>query len=202
MIRLLDIKREIEVRSLERLYSMLDFNSEFVEKKEFEKYKTSRFKDKKMVVITCMDSRLTELLPRALNIKDGNSKIIKDAGAIVLHPFGSVMRSVIVAIYELNADEVFVVGHHDCGMSCIDPGETINKMKENGISSEIIDTLESSGINLQKWLHGFDSVEDSVKGSVHTVKNHPLLPRNIPVHGLVIDPETGKLDLIIDGYKQ
>lgn len=186
---------------MDRLYDMLQFNSEFVEKKEFEKYRTSRFKDRKMVVITCMDARLTELLPRALNIKDGNSKIIKDAGAIVLHPFGSVMRSVIVAVYELNADEVFVVGHHDCGMSCIDPGETINKMKENGISSDTLDTLESSGINLQQWLHGFDSVEDSVKGSVQTVKNHPLLPKNIPVHGLVIDPETGKLDLIVDGYK-
>ncbi|NOV01204.1 beta-class carbonic anhydrase [Paenibacillus planticolens] len=186
---------------MDRLYDMLHFNSEFVEKKEYEKYKASRFKDKKMVVVSCMDARLTDLLPRALNIKDGNSKVIKDAGAIVLHPFGSVMRSIIVAVYELNADEVFVVGHHDCGMGCIDPGETINKMKEKGISSETIDTLESSGINLQQWLHGFDSVEDSVKGSVQTIKNHPLLPRNIPVHGLVIDPETGKLDLIVDGYK-
>ncbi|SDP28375.1 carbonic anhydrase, partial [Paenibacillus sp. yr247] len=67
---------------MDRLYDMLHFNSEFVEKKEFEKYKASRFKDRKMVVVTCMDSRLTDLLPRALNIKDGNSKIIKDAGAI------------------------------------------------------------------------------------------------------------------------
>ena len=34
---------------------------------------------------------------------DGDAKIIKNAGAIVAHPFGSVMRSVIVALYELNA---------------------------------------------------------------------------------------------------
>jgi carbonic anhydrase len=190
------------VIGLDRLYDILSYNSDFVEKKEFEKYKAARFKDRKMVVVTCMDARLTELLPRALNVKEGNAKIIKDAGAIVLHPFGSVMRSIIVAVYELNADEVFVVGHHDCGMSCIDPNETINKMKEKGISSETIDTLENAGINLQQWLHGFDSVEESVKASVQTVKNHPLLPNNIPVHGLVINPETGKLDLIVDGYKQ
>lgn len=187
---------------MDRLYEILSFNSEFVEKKEFQKYQAARFKERKMVVVTCMDARLTDLLPRALNVKDGNAKIIKDAGAIVLHPFGSVMRSIIVAVYELNADEVFVVGHYDCGMSCIDPGETMNKMKEKGISSETIDTLAHAGINLQQWLHGFDSVEDSVKESVQTVKNHPLLPKNIPVHGLVIDPETGKLDLIVDGYKQ
>jgi carbonic anhydrase len=190
------------VIGLDRLYGILSYNSDFVEKKEFEKYKVTRFKDRKMVVVTCMDARLTELLPRALNVKEGNAKIIKDAGAIVLHPFGSVMRSIIVAVYELNADEVFVVGHHDCGMSCIDPSETINKMKEKGISTEIIDTLENAGINLQQWLHGFDSVEESVKASVQTVKSHPLLPKSIPVHGLVINPETGKLDLIVDGYKQ
>jgi carbonic anhydrase len=33
------------------------------------------------------------------------------------------------------------------------------------------------------------------------IKNHPLLPKDIPVHGLVIDPKTGKLDLIVNGYE-
>ncbi|UOF90458.1 carbonic anhydrase [Fodinisporobacter ferrooxydans] len=186
---------------MERLYEILNFNREFVENKEYEKYQVTRYNDRKIVVVSCMDARLTDLLPRALNAKDGNAKFVKDAGAIVLHPFGSVMRSVIVAVYELNADEVFVVGHHDCGMSSIDPSATIKKMMERGISSETLQTLESAGIDLQKWLHGFDSVEDSVEASVHTIKNHPLLPKNIPVHGLVIDPGTGKLDLIVDGYK-
>ena len=102
------------------------------------------------------------------------------------------MRSIIVAVYELNADEVFVVGHHDCGMSYVDPSEAIKKMKEKGISTETIDTIEKAGINLQQWLYGFDSVEDSVKASVQTVKNHPLLPKNVPVHGLVNNPETEK----------
>jgi carbonic anhydrase len=32
------------------------------------------------------------------------------------------------------------------------------------------------------------------------IRNHPLLPHNLPVHGLVMDPETGKLDLVVDGY--
>lgn len=191
-----------EVICLKRLYEILNFNQGFVENKEFEKYQGTRYKDRKIVVITCMDARLVDLLPRALNIKDGNAKIIKDAGAIVLHPFGSIMRSIIVAVYELKADEVFVIGHHDCGMSVIDPDETINKMKERGISQEKLDTLESAGIDLQKWLHGFDSVEDSVRSSVKTVKHHPLLPENVPVHGLVIDPKTGKLDLIVDGYRE
>ena len=44
-------------------------------------------------------------------------------------------------------------------------------------------------------------MEDSVVHSVNIIKNHPLLPENTPVHGLVIDPETGKLDLVINGYE-
>lgn len=42
------------------------------------------------------------------------------------------MRSVLVAVYELAAEEVFVVGHTDCGMSNINPGATIQKMVERG----------------------------------------------------------------------
>jgi carbonic anhydrase len=168
------------VVSLERLYEMLTFNQEFVENKEFEKYQSTKYKERKIVVVSCMDARLTDLLPRALNVKDGNAKFVKDAGAMVLHPFGGVMRSIIVAVYELNTDEVFVVGHHDCGMGNINPSETITKMMERGVSSQAIETIDSAGINLQKWLHGFDSVEDSVKACVQTVNNHPFLTKNIP----------------------
>jgi len=54
----------------------------------------------------------------------------------------------------------------------------------------------------ENWLKGFSKVEDSVAHSVEVIQNHPLLPSDIPVHGLVIDPETGKLDLIINGYEK
>lgn len=66
---------------------------------------------KRCVIITCMDTRLTHLLPHAINILDGDAKIIKNAGAVITHPFGGIMRSVMVALYELRADEVFVIGH-------------------------------------------------------------------------------------------
>jgi carbonic anhydrase len=28
------------------------------------------------------------------------------------------------------------------------------------------------------------------------------MPKTVPVHGLIIDPQTGKLDLIVDGYSK
>ncbi len=149
--------------------------------------------------MTCMDTRLTELLPKAMNLRNGDAKIIKDAGAMVLHPFGSVMRSILVAVYELQAKEVFVIGHHDCGMTSHHADSLLEKAKQRGVGQEVIDTLVSAGIQLDKWLAGFDSVEDSVKTTVQNVKNHPIFPQDVAVHGLVIHPETGKLDVVVKG---
>jgi carbonic anhydrase len=147
-----------------------------------------------------MDTRLTELLPRAMGFANGDVKLIKNAGAIVSHPFGSVMRSVLVAVYELGAEEVVVVGHRDCGMTGLSCARVLDKALQRGIPRETLSTLNNSGVNLEKWLTGFERVEDGVSQSVETIRNHPLLPRDVPVHGLIIDPETGQLDLLVDGY--
>ena len=179
---------------------ILEFNQQFVESKEYEKYITGKFPEKKLVIVTCMDTRLVELLPKAMNVRNGDVKLIKNAGAIISHPFGSVMRSVLVALYELKADEVIVVGHLDCGMAALNADVMIEHMKERGISDEVLSTLESSGINLNDWLRGFDNVQEGVKGTVGLIKNHPLLPPGCSVHGMVIDPKTGHLELVVDGY--
>lgn len=147
-----------------------------------------------------MDTRLIELLPASMDIRNGDAKVLKTAGAIVSHPFGSVMRSILVAVYELGAEEVFLVGHYDCGMNNINSNGLKKKMMERGISHQTLHTIDSSGINIESWLRGFDSVQDSVKSGVRIIRNHPLLPQ-IPVHGLIIDPKTGRLDLIDEGYK-
>ncbi|MGV2686015.1 carbonic anhydrase, partial [Clostridium perfringens] len=65
------------------LNSILEHNRSFVENKEYESYLTGRFPEKKLVIITCMDTRLVELLPKAMNFKNGDVKIIKNAGAII-----------------------------------------------------------------------------------------------------------------------
>jgi carbonic anhydrase len=181
------------------LYEVLDYNKHFVEDERYIPFLTSKFPEKKFVIITCMDTRLIELLPASMDIKNGDVKIIKIAGAVVAHPFGSVMRSIIIAIYELKAAEVFIVGHTDCGMGSVNPGVMKEKFKAEGIKDETIKTLEYYGLDLENWLKGFDDVNESVRNSVKLIRNHPLLPK-IPVHGLVISPNTGKLDVVEDGY--
>lgn len=186
---------------MSHLHDILEHNRNFVEKKEYESYLTSKTPNKKIVIVTCMDTRLVELLPKAMNFKNGDVKIIKIAGGIVSHPFGSVMRSILVALYELNADEVVVVGHWDCGMAALDGEHMIGEIKSRGISNDVLNTLEHSGIKLSSWLKGFNNIKEGVISTVELIKNHPLLPPNAPVHGMIIDPTTGELELVVDGNK-
>lgn len=64
--------------------------------------------------MTCMDTRLVELLPAALGLKNGDVKIIKNAGAVISNPFGSAVLSLLIAIFELGVEEIMVIGHTDC----------------------------------------------------------------------------------------
>ena len=175
------------------LKQILEYNKEFVKNKKYEEYATTKYPNKKIAILTCMDTRLTELLPDALNIKNGDVKLIKNAGGVVNHPFGSVTRSLMVAIYELGVTEILVIGHYDCGMQGLDSSEIIHKMTEHGISEETIKMVKSCGIELEKWLHGFDDVETSVHETVKSIKEHPLIPKDVSVYGLIMDPVTGEL---------
>lgn len=182
------------------LSDILTHNAEFVERREYEPFRTDMFPDKKLVVLTCMDTRLIELLPRAMNLRNGDAKVIKNAGAIVSHPFGSVMRSMLVAVYELMAAEVAVVGHYGCGMTGLSCARVLEKAVARGITPATLRSIEEAGVDLQKWLCGFDSPEEGVRQSVTIIRQHPLLPKDVPVHGLIISPETGRIDVLSDGY--
>ncbi|WP_088049610.1 beta-class carbonic anhydrase [Virgibacillus dakarensis] len=179
-----------------RIEEMLAYNKQFVEGKEYEAFKTDNIPNKRMVIVTCMDTRLVELLPKALNIHNGDVKMLKNAGAIIRDPFDSIMKGILVAIYELQAEEVAIIGHHDCGMSYVETEVFTQKMREKGITTETLQTLENAGIDLHEEFRGFKTVEESVQHSVSIVRNHPLLPENIRVHGFVIDPGTGKVDVV------
>lgn len=179
---------------------IMDYNEQFVAQGKYEKYLTGKYPDKKMAILTCMDTRLVELLPKALNLRNGDAKIIKNAGAILTQPFGSAMRSILIAIHEMGVQEVLVIGHHGCGMTQLDSASLVEKFRKNGISDTVLSTLENSGIRMDRFLRGFDRPEDGVKHSIEIIRKHPLVPSFIPVHGFIMDPETGRLELILDGY--
>lgn len=175
---------------------ILKYNKEFVEKKAYEPYLTSKYPDKKLAILTCMDTRLTELLPAALGIKNGDAKIIKNAGGVITHPYGSVMRSLLVGILELGVEEIMVIGHTDCGVQGMDGHHMLEELMERGVSQEHIDVIKSTGTDLEKWLGGFESVEQSVKDTVYALKHHPLMPEGIKITGFIMDSVTGGLEAV------
>lgn len=175
---------------------MLKFNKTFVETKSYERYRTSKYPDKKIAIVTCMDTRLTELLPAALGIKNGDVKIIKNAGGTITNPFDSTVRSLLVAIYELGVNEVMIIGHTGCGVQGMDSAEMLELMRDRGISEEHITLMKHCGINLSEWLHGFEDTESAVQETVDLVRNHPLIPSDITVRGYIMDSVTGELTAI------
>ncbi|MFD0590430.1 beta-class carbonic anhydrase [Paenibacillus sp. GCM10027627] len=181
---------------------LVSFNKKFVQEKQYEAYLTDKFPEKKIAILTCMDTRLVELLPKALNLRNGDAKFIKNAGAILTQPFGSAMRSILIAVYELGAREVLVIGHHGCGMTNLDAKSMIDKFPAHGIDPLAVETLEHAGIKMEKFLKSFSSSEEGVMHSVRMIRNHPLFPKAIPVHGFVIDPVTGELEVIVEDYRE
>lgn len=175
---------------------MLRFNKEFVRTKEYEKYKTSKYPDKRIAIVTCMDTRLIELLPAALGIKNGDVKMIKNAGATITNPFDSTVRSLLVAIYELGVNEIMIIGHTGCGVQGMDANEMLHAMRERGISEEHINLMMHCGIDLKSWLHGFEDTPSAICETVDLIRNHPLVPADVIVSGYIMDSVTGELSRI------
>ena len=162
------------------LNEIIDHNKRFVESGKYVEFFSDKYPEKKLAILSCMDTRILELLYAALGLKNGDAKVIRNAGAVVLHPWGSVMRSLWVGVFDLHVD----------------------KARAAGIPEANINTLRHAGIDLDGWLTGFDNADDSVRHTVNLIKQHPLMPAHIAVHGLVIHPTTGKLTVVVDGNKK
>ena len=172
---------------------IIDFNRNFVATRAYEPYVTDKYPEKKLAVLSCMDTRLTELLPAALGLRNGDAKIIKNAGGLVISAFDSAMRSLVVAIYELGVEEVMVVAHSGCGACHMSYDHFRSAMILRGIADATLETVERCGINLHAWLEGFKDTPTSVRHTVQTIRSHPLIPHDVVVRGFIIDSVTGEL---------
>jgi carbonic anhydrase len=175
---------------------LLEYNKSFVEEKKYEKYVTSKYPDKKIAILTCMDTRLVELLPAALGVRNGDIKLIKNAGGMITNAFDSAVRSLLIAIYELGVNEVMVIGHTDCGVQHVNEDAMLELMRKRGISDESIEMVRYCGINFDEWLCGFDDVESSVAETKELLQKHPLIPNDITIRGFVMNSVTGLLNEI------
>ena len=169
---------------------VLAFNRDFVAGKGYEQHVTDKYPDKKLAVLSCMDTRLSVLLQEALGLKNGDAKIIKNAGAVIPSPWDSAMRSLIVAVYELGVQEIMVIAHTTCGACHMHFAHFKEEMLKRGIAPA---ALERTDVDLDAWLEGFHDTEKSVRDTVSRIVNHPLIPADVVVRGFIIDSVTGAL---------
>lgn len=154
---------------------------------------------RRIAIVTCMDTRLTHLFEEALGLHRGDVLQIRTAGATISEGQevnGDLIRSLAGAIYLLGVREVAVVGHTDCGLSHGDLARVTAAMQALGVDPE---TLPEKGADLLRWLGTFQDVRENTARTARAIRTSPYLPRGIPVHALVIDVQSGKLEMIERG---
>src|SRR6266568_5170434 len=157
---------------------------------------------KHMALVTCMDCRLVQMFEQALGLERGDVLELRTAGATISEPEragagNDLIRSLAGGIYLLGVREVAVIGHTQCGLAHADPTALIASMQALGVNPQQL--MKQEGLNdeqgLIRWLGAFQDVHINVREVVNVIRNSPYLPK-IPVHGLVIDINTGKLEMV------
>ncbi|GHO89039.1 beta-class carbonic anhydrase [Dictyobacter formicarum] len=162
---------------------------------------------KHTAVVTCMDCRLVNMFEPALGLERGDVLELRTAGATISSPEratadNDLIRSLAGGIYLLGVRQVIVVGHNECGLSKVDPTTLTSTMQALGVDPQkLIQQYDLKDVNgLVDWIGAFKDVHLNVQEVVEVIRQSPFLPK-IPVYGLVIDINTGKLTVVDDGNK-
>jgi len=181
-----------------QLDSIMEANKNFVRPNAFPPL--PKAPNKQIAIFTCMDTRLVDFLEPAMGLKRGEAKVIKNAGNTIVDPMsGAVIRSLVAGIFMLGVEEIFVIGHRDCGMAAIDADSVKQVMISRGISPEMI---EIHVPDLKQWLGIFSHPVQNIERVVKIIRYNPLIPKDVSIHGLLFCPNDGHLDIVINGYTQ
>jgi carbonic anhydrase len=128
---------------------------------------------RRVAVLTCMDARLDPAQYAGLGL--GEAHVIRNAGGRASE---DAIRSLVISAQLLGTNEWFVVHHTDCGMETFTNDTMVEKLGD-----------EAGKID---WLTISDR-EGSVREDVQAIKEHPLVPDGVTVHGFVYDVRSGRL---------
>jgi carbonic anhydrase len=157
---------------------------------------------KHTAIVTCMDCRLVNMFEPALGLERGDVLELRTAGATISalerpQAANDLIRSLAGGIYLLGVRRVLVVGHTECGLAHVNPTVLTASMQALGVDPQrLIEQANLGDINgLLRWIGAFNDVHINVQEVINVIRNSPYLPR-IPVHGLVIDINSGQLTLV------
>ncbi len=148
-----------------------------------------------IVALTCIDVRLNPLLPEVLGVPKEHFIWLRNAGNIITGPLSSTMRSLALACVVKGGKEIAIIGHTDCQVAKTTMMELLDRFRAMGIERHLLPA------NVNEYFGIFSSERANVIKAVDTVRSSPLIGPKIPVHGLLVDIETGKVEWLVNGYQ-
>lgn len=147
------------------------------------------------VVLTCFDPRLHPLMPEVLGVREPDFIWVTNAGNVVTGPLSSTVRSLALACAVHDGKEIAIVGHTDCRF--FQPVRFLleGRLKSRGIA------LGPATARLDEFLGRLINERSNVHAAVQHVRQSPLIPSSVPVHGLMVDVESGQLEWVVNGYQ-
>lgn len=149
-------------------------------------------------ILTCMDARLDPA--KYAGLAEGDAHVIRNAGG---RASDDAIRSLVISYKLLGTREWFVIHHTDCGM------ETFTNEIMAGLLAQSLETASVDETGWHDTGKGPGSVEgayinfltigdlaQSVIDDVRRIRNHPLVPASIPIHGYIYDVKTGRLQRV------
>ena len=148
-----------------------------------------------VVALTCIDSRLNSLLPGVLGIAEEHFIWLRNAGNIITSTTSSTMRSLALGCAIKGGKELAVIGHTDCRVGQTSILQLLESLKALGI--------ERAGLpeNLTEFFGVFASERQNVLKAVDFIRRSPLIGPALPVHGLLVDIQSGRLEWLLNGYQ-
>ncbi|MFZ0708931.1 MAG: carbonic anhydrase [Terrimicrobiaceae bacterium] len=146
-------------------------------------------------ILTCMDARLDPA--KYAGLSEGDAHVIRNAGGRASE---DAIRSLVISYKLLGTKEWFVIHHTDCGMALFTDTVIRELLKTSLETAQIGDEgwkdvgrgPGSDAGDFINWLT-FPDETSSVITDVSRIRNHPLVPRTIPVYGYVYDVRSGQL---------
>lgn len=146
-------------------------------------------------ILTCMDARLDPA--KYAGLSEGDAHVIRNAGG---RASDDAIRSLVISYKLLGTKEWFVIHHSNCGMEFF-TDEVIRGLLANSLETAALgaegfyDVGTGPGSAEAKYIDWLTISEQaqSVTEDVARIKNHPLVPANIPVYGYIYDVKTGLL---------
>ncbi len=148
-----------------------------------------------IVALTCIDPKLNTLMPGALGVPESQFIWLRNAGNIITGPLSSTMRSLALACAVKGGKEIAIIGHTDCLVGKTNTMQLLERLRSLGIERHVLPD------NINEYFGIFSSERQNVLKAAEIVRQSPLIGPKIPVHGLLVDIATGKLEWLVNGYQ-